>query len=268
MGSIEVTGTVTRQQLQDMPLYGVDVIGKVLEAMQNELSQHINKDILTRVFSLGVTNAVEAFDAQGANLNLFVSPDPNATAVIPGGILKGVDGVDYAAHFGTLKNAAYNTSAENHITWQRRIMSRVLAASALIAQIGRRGRANWIVTNTQVAAALQDAAGFVVAPVVNTIAQDGSNSLYFAGSLAGMNLYVDPYMDWNDTRICVGRKGGDADPGVKFMPYILADSIQTVAEGTMAPKILLNSRFNVVDAGFYPEANYFTFYVNSSESFV
>ena len=268
MGSVEVTGTVTRQQLQDMPLYGVDVIGKVLEAMQNELSQHINKDILTRVFSLGVTNAVEAFDAQGANLNLFVSSTSGATLDIPAGLLKGVDDVDYSDHFGTLKNAAYNTSAENHITWQRRIMSRVLAASALIAQIGRRGRANWIVTNTQVAAALQDAAGFVVAPMVNTLAQDGSNSLYFAGSLAGMNLYVDPYMNWDDTRICVGRKGGESDPGVKFMPYILADSIQTVAEGTMAPKLLLNSRYNVCDAGFYPEANYFTFYVNSTESFV
>ena len=50
MGSYEVTGTVTRQQLQDMPLYGVDVIGKVLESMQNEISQAINNRILDRVF--------------------------------------------------------------------------------------------------------------------------------------------------------------------------------------------------------------------------
>lgn len=269
MGSVEVTGTVTRQQLQDMPLYGVDVIGKVLEAMQNELSQHINKDILTRLFALGVTNAVEVYDAQGANLNLYVSADSAAaTHDIPAGIMVGVDAKDHAADFGALKNAHIASAAENITTFQRRIMSRVLAASNLIAQVGRRGRANWIVTNTQVASALQDAAGFVVAPMVNTLTQDGSQSLYFAGSLAGMNVYVDPYMDWSDTRVCVGRKGDGNGPGVIFMPYILADSIQTVAEGTMAPKLLLNSRYNVVDAGFFPEANYFTFYVHSDESFV
>ena len=182
MRAEEVTGSVTRQQLQDMPLYGVDVIGKVLEAMQNEISQTINKQILDRLFKLGVTNAVEIFDAQGANLNLYVSAKADATKDIPAGLMVGVDEVDYAKDFGKLANAAHNTSAENITTWQRRIMSRVLAASNLIAQVGRRGRANWVVTNTQVISALQDAANFVVAPMVNTLAQDGSQSLYFAGS--------------------------------------------------------------------------------------
>ena len=268
MRAEEVTGSVTRQQLQDMPLYGVDVIGKVLEAMQNEISQTINKQILDRLFKLGVTNAVEIFDAQGANLNLFVSADPKATKDIPAGLMVGVDEVDYASDFGKLANAAHNTSAENITTWQRRIMSRVLAASNLIAQVGRRGRANWVVTNTQVISALQDAANFVVAPMVNTLAQDGSQSLYFAGSLAGLNLYVDPYMDWDDTRVLVGKKGDGNCPGVIFMPYILADTVQTVVEGTMAPKLLINSRYAIVDAGFHPETAYYCFYVCSDENFV
>lgn len=269
MGSIEVTGTVTRQQLQDMPLYGVDVIGKVLEAMQNELSQHINKDILTRLFKLGVTNALEIFEAQGANLNLYVSATPDGTGIdIPAGTMIGIDDVDHSSDFGKIPNSHIASAAENITTFQRRIMSRVLAASNLIAQVGRRGRANWVVTNTQVVSALQDAANFVVAPMVNTLTQDGSQSLYFAGSLAGLNIYVDPYMDWNDTRVLVGKKGDGNCPGVIFMPYILADSIQTTVEGTMAPKLLLNSRYAVVDAGFYPETAYYCFYVKSAESFV
>ena len=268
MRAEEVTGSVTRQQLQDMPLYGVDVIGKVLEAMQNEISQTINKQILDRLFKLGVTNAVEIFDAQGANLNLFVSAKADATKDIPAGLMVGVDEVDYAKDLGKLANAAHNTSAENITTWQRRIMSRVLAASNLIAQVGRRGRANWVVTNTQVISALQDAANFVVAPMVNTLSQDGSQSLYFAGSLAGLNLYVDPYMAWDDTRVLVGKKGDGNCPGVIFMPYILADTVQTVVEGTMAPKLLINSRYAIVDAGFHPETAYYCFYVCSDENFV
>lgn len=272
MGSIEVTGAVTRQQLQDMPLYGVDVIGKVLEAMQNELSQHINRDILDRLFALGVTNAVEIFDAQGANLNLYVSAkDDAAPASVPAGYMIGIDGVDYAGVEGftsNIANAHVKGAADNITTFQRRIMSRVLAASNLIAQVGRRGRANWIVCNTQIVSALQDAANFVVAPMVNTLVQDGSQSLYFAGSLAGMNIYVDPYMDWNDTRVLVGKKGDGNCPGVIFMPYILADQVQTVVEGTMAPKLLLNSRYAVVDAGFYPETSYYCFYVKCDDALV
>ena len=275
MGSIEVTGAVTRQQLQDMPLYGVDVIGKVLEAMQNELSQHINRDILDRLFALGVTNAVEIFDAQGANLNLYISAKDGGFTDIPAGYMIGIDGVDYAdadhkiAGFTNhIANAHVTGAADNITTFQRRIMSRVLAASNLIAQVGRRGRANWIVCNTQIVSALQDAANFVVAPMANTLVQDGSQSLYFAGSLAGMNIYVDPYMPWDDTRVLVGKKGDGNCPGVIFMPYILADQVQTVVEGTMAPKLLLNSRYAVVDAGFYPETSYYCFFVKCDDALV
>ena len=47
------------------------------------------------------------------------------------------------------------------------------------------------------------------------------------------------------------------------MPYILADQVTITAEGTMAPKMLVNSRFAIVDAGFYPELQYYTFCVNT-----
>lgn len=270
MGSYEVTGSVTRQQLQDMPLYGVDVIGKVLESMQNEISQNINNRILDRVFKLGVTNAITQKDYQNVDLNLYIStsvdPAVQSTTIsaLVGNKYVGVDDVNYGTNW-TLTNAIANTSAENITTAQRRIASRILAASNVIAQVGRRGRANWVVTNTQVVSALQDSANFIIAPMVNTLSQDGSQSLYFAGSICGLNVYVDPYMDWDDTRVCVGRKGDGNTPGVIFMPYILADTVQTVVEGTMAPKLLVNSRYALVDAGFYPEFNYLTFVVGTND---
>ncbi len=272
MGSFEVTGSVTRQQLQDMPLYGVDPVGKVMESMQNELSQSINKQILTRVFRLGVTNAVNQKQAQGVNLNLYVSYDPTeddasktVTDMVGAGKYVGVDGVDYGTQISAV-NAINNTSADNIITAQRRIMSRIHAAANLVAQVGRRGRATWAVTNTQIASALQDVSGFITAPMTNTLSQDGSQSLYFAGSVAGLQIYVDPYMGWTDTRICIGRKGDGNSPGVVFMPYILADTVQTIVEGTMAPKLLVNSRFAVVDAGWYPETMYYTFAIGTNDA--
>ena len=272
MGAYEVTGSVTRQQLQDMPLYGIDVIGKVLEAMQNEISQAINNRILDRLFKLGVTNAKVQKEYQNVDLNLFIGATPNATKDLANfsaaAKFVGIDNVNAAEKWGAVKNATQNTAAENFTTHQRRIMSRCLAAANLIANVSRFGRANWIVTNTQVLSALQDCAGFVVAPMVNTLTQDGSNSLYFAGSIAGLNVYVDPYMTWDDTRVCVGRKSDGNTPGVVFMPYILADTVQTVVEGTMAPKLLVNSRFAIVDCGFHPEQNYFTFMIDADGAYL
>ena len=269
MGAYEVTGSVTRQQLQDMPLYGVDVIGKVLEAMQNEISQAINNRILDRVFKLGVENANNQYRIQGVDLNLYLN-DVNGTGLALNQFdayskYVGLDGLEPSyLKSRVVPNAIQNTAAENVTTHQRRIMSRILAAANLIANVSRRGRGQWVVTNTQILSALQDASAFVIAPMVNTLVQDGSKSLYFAGSIAGLNLYVNPYMTWDDTRVCVGRKSNGNDPGVIFMPYILADTVQTIVEGTMAPKLLVNSRFAIVDAGFHPEQSYYTFMVQTA----
>ena len=263
VGSYEVTGTVTRQQLQDLPLYGVDAVGKVMESMQNEITQHINARILTDLFALGVTNAVNQKAFQDVDLNLWMGTR-NATAADFGGVkdLKDVNGNDHLPNL-VVENVEVNTSAENLATRQRRISSRILAAANLIQVTGRRGRPTWVVTNAKIATALQDCSNYVVTPMVNTMAQDGSQSLYMAGTLAGLKVYVDPYMEWEDTRICVGRKGDGNSPGLVFMPYILADQVSITAEGTMAPKMLVNSRFALTPIGFYPETMYYTFVVGS-----
>ena len=265
VGSYEVTGAVTRQQLQDLPLYGVNAVSKIMEAMQNEITQSINARILEHVFRLGVTNALNLKNYQGVDLNLYMGTADKDFAQLPMNIkeYKDIFGNDLRATWGTIKNSEVNTSAENLHTRQRRIASRVLAASNLIQVTNRRGPANWVVTNTQVVTALQDCAQYVVAPMQNTFTQSVTANLYKAGQLAGLQVYVDPYMDWADTRICVGRKGSGNEPGVVFMPYILADQMQLIAEGTMAPKMLVNSRYAIADIGFFPEKSYYTFTVSS-----
>lgn len=264
VGAYEVTGTVTRQQLQDLPLYGVDAVGKVMEALQNEITQHINQRILERVFALGVTNAAQQKVFQNVDLNLWMgTADTDLDTMGYAGKYVDIYGNDHATNTWTVVNSEVNTSAENLATRQRRIASRVLAAANLIQVVGRRGRATWIVTNTMVATALQDVSGYVVAPMVNNMSQDGSQNLYLGGTLAGLKVYVDPYMAWDDCRICVGRKGDGNSPGVVFMPYILADTVSITAEGTMAPKMLVNSRYAIAELGFYPETQYYTFCVGS-----
>lgn len=264
MGSYEVTGQVTRQQLQDLPLYGVDAVSTVMEAMQNEITQSINARGLEYIRALGVTNAVHQKNVNGVDLNLHMGTGDTTMANASVDAFIDVNGVDHKGTWGTIKNAEVNTSAENLHTRQRRIASRILAASTLIALTGRRGRGTHAVVNAQIAAALIDNSSYVVCPTAagNTLS---TQSLYKAGTLGGVEIYVDPYMGWNDNMITVFRKTSGKEPGLVFMPYILADTVSITAEGTMAPKMLVNSRYAFVPVGFYPEASFYSFVVDSPE---
>jgi len=256
--TFQVAASVTTEQIQDLnKQFGIDVISMIENALVNEVSQSINKHILSRAFQLGWSNNFNFNRVEGQNLNLNLVLG-GATGASNG--LFYMDKTDNLAYM-TLPPGPTNGGYENLSTLQRRLFSRVLAAANVVANRGRRGPANFIVTNANLASAMQDISQFTFAPFSNTLTQN-NGTLYPVGSLAGMTVYVDQNMQYNDTRVCVGRKGGDDEPGLKFMPYMMAESIQTISEGTMSPKIAVKSRYALVEAGFNPESLYFTFFVN------
>jgi len=169
----------------------------------------------------------------------------------------------------TFQVAAGETRGEAH----RRILTNVLAAANFIANKGRRGAGNFAVVDAKIASALQGIAGFVPNPMANTFNQV-AGAIYPVGSVAGINVYTDPRLPFNGGylgdsagthRILVGRKGDGNSAGLVFMPYLMAESVQTIAEGTMAPKVAVKSRFALVEAGFHPETQYVEFKVNNVE---
>lgn len=253
----QVAATVTTEQIQDLNRqYGIDVVSMMENALVNEISQSINKHILSRAFALGWQNHADFNAVDGVNLNLsLVDQTGTITARFIG---KENSLVDITCPDIQVYGTSSATTFENQGTFQRRIQSKVLAAANVVAQRGRRGPGNFVVTNLQIATALQDSAQFTFYPLANTINQN-NGALYPLGTIAGMTIYVDPNMKYEDTRVLIGRKGADEEPGLKFMPYLMAESIQTIAEGTMAPKIAVKSRYALVEAGFHPQTQYFTF---------
>jgi hypothetical protein len=254
--TFQVAASVTTEQIQDLnKQFGIDVISMIENALVNEVSQAINKHILSRAFALGWSNHTQFnnVENQNLNLNLVIGGGSGTTAAY---VKK-----DDTTGSMTIPAGPASGGYENLSTLQRRLFSRILAAANVVANRGRRGPANFIVTNAAVASALQDISQFTFAPFSNTLTQN-NGTLYPVGSLAGMTVYVDQNMSYSDTRVCVGRKGGDDEPGLKFMPYMMAESIQTISEGTMSPKIAVKSRYALVEAGFLPETMYLTFFVN------
>jgi hypothetical protein len=254
--TFQVAASVTTEQIQDLnKQFGIDVISMIENALVNEVSQAINKHILSRAFALGWSNHTTFNNVESQNLNLnLVINSTNA-----GNTSSYINKSDVNITM-PMPDGPANTSYENLSTLQRRLFSRILAAGNVVANRGRRGPANFIVTNAAVASALQDISQFTFAPFSNTLTQN-NGTLYPVGSLAGMTVYVDQNMNYNDTRVLVGRKGGDDEPGLKFMPYMMAESIQTISEGTMSPKIAVKSRYALVEAGMLPETMYLTFFV-------
>jgi len=239
--TIKVKGAITREQIQDLKAYGIDAIAQVEAELVNELTQHINRELLNEIYALGMQNYKEALAFEGINLNTYFTVDP-AAETKPGYVTSYVGG-----------------GAETLGTIQRRIMSKVLAASNLIAQRGRRGAGTYAVCSAAIATALQDCAGFVAYPLSNTINQT-AGSLYPVGAVSGVSIYVDPNLPWSDTRIVVGRKGKDNEPGIVFMPYLMADKLTYPVEGLEgAPVTTLTSRYAIVKAGHHPQLYFYCF---------
>lgn len=274
VGTIQVGCAVTQEQVTDLQKqWGIDVVKMVENAGINELSSTINRHITSRLFALGWKNHCKLVEVEGNNANLNLSFDPKSattTKMTPALAIPQGDTADNGTGYTSYTNVALpykplyinqNATFENRDTLLKRIATNIMLASNWIQQRGRYGAATFVVTNITVASALQSNAHYTFSPIDNTINQTVGN-LYPIGTLAGLTIYVDPLMGGNDTRVLVGRKGGKDEPGVHFCPYVMAESVKIIAEGTAAPKLYIKSRYALVDAGFFPETQYITFCVD------
>ena len=235
--TFQVAAAVTREQVQDLKQFGVDAVAQVEAVLTNELTQSINDYILGRINELALDNKAKA----NASLDLALT---------------------------------YGGGGNTYGDVNRRILTHILASANLIANRGRRGAGNFAVVDAKVASALQGVAGFVPNPMANTVSQV-AGAIYPVGSVAGINVYTDPRIPFSGYqagspavethRVIVGRKGDGNGAGLVFMPYLMAESVQAIAEGTMAPKVAVKSRFAPVEAGFHPETMYYSFEVTGLE---
>lgn len=226
----QVAISATVEQIQDLNrVWNFDVISMLENVAVNEVAQSINKKLVDRVFSLGALHTTNINAIEGAGI--------------------------------TTLDLTVGSGFENISTLQRRVVTKILEMANLIYHRGRFGAATHIVTNGRVASALADVAGYSFAPFNNDL-PSGPGQLYPAGKVHGLSVFVDPNLKFGDNRIHIGRKGADEEPGVKFLPYIMAESLQTISEGTFSPKIGIKSRYAITEAGWHPETQYITMTVN------
>jgi len=245
VGTIEVSSALRRTEIEDIKANtGMDIVQKMESILVNELSQTISKQIVAKIFEMGALNATTA---------------PAANAATPG-YASGMTIFDLNTVYASTANTV---GGETTHAVQRKLITKIAHASNYIATEGRVGPAQYLITNGGLAAALQDIAGYTVNPTKSKL--NGQGQLYPVGSIGDISIYVDPYMRYNDNRIVLGRKNNPDQPGIIFVPYLMAQSISVISEATFAPRMLLRSRYAVTEVGWYPQKQYMTITVTDTK---
>jgi hypothetical protein len=237
VGTIEVSSALRRTEIEDIKANtGMDIVQKMESILVNELSQTISKQIVAKIFEMGDLNRTSA-PLNASSVSIF----------------------DLNTNYAT---TAGNVGGETTHAVQRKLITKIAHASNFIATEGRVGPAQYLITNGGLAAALQDIAGYTINPVKSKL--NGQGQLYPVGSIGDISIYVDPYMRYNDNRIVLGRKNNPDQPGIIFVPYLMAQSISVISEATFAPRMLLRSRYAVTEVGWYPQKQYMTIVVTDA----
>jgi hypothetical protein len=241
VGTIEVTSALRRTEIEDIKANtGMDIVQKMESILVNELSQTISKQIVAKIFEMGDLNRTSAPLYSG------------------GSALTGQTIFDLNTAYVSIASVGGETT---HAV-QRKLITKIAHASNYIATEGRVGPAQYLITNGGLAAALSDISGYTINPVKSKL--NGQGQLYPVGSIGDISIYVDPYMKYNDNRIVLGRKNNPDQPGIIFVPYLMAQSISIISEATFAPRMLLRSRYAVAEVGWFPQKQFMTIKVTDA----
>jgi len=239
IGVAHVSAALRLSEIGDWKrMYGVDVVEKTKAQLVNQLSQKISVEIVERVKEFGLLNRASAPTAPAAML----------AGLVGGGI---TDGKIFDM---SVTATAAALGGEHNASIARKLWSKVQQASYFVANDGRIGGIDYVVTSGTIAGIFKGIERYTINPLDAKLA--GPNQLQPAGTIDGIKIYVDPYMGPADLTIYMGRIGKKEEPGLKFLAYMLAESVEITSEKTMAPRLYMYSRYAVTEFGFFPHKQY------------
>jgi hypothetical protein len=121
-----------------------------------------------------------------------------------------------------------------------------------IAKETRRGKGNFLLCDSDTAAALSMAGVLDYAPALSTNLQVDDTGNTFAGTLNGkIKVYIDPYVATTRNFFCVGYKGSSPyDAGIFYCPYVPLQMVRAVGQDSFQPKIGFKTRYGIVSNPF------------------
>ena len=146
----------------------------------------------------------------------------------------------------------FDVNADSDGRWSvekyKGLLVQLMREANVIAKETRRGKGNFILCSSDVAAALSASGMLDYTPALQgnaglTVDDTGTT---FAGTLAGgMKVYIDPYaaVDY----VNIGYKGANPyDAGIFYCPYVPLTMVRAVGENSFQPKIGFKTRYGMI----------------------
>jgi len=221
LGKKSVSSIIKNSQIEELnEKFFVDINSMTQSVLDDEVSQMINKDLYERYRALGERSKDSLYTKWQKTLLKY------------------------------FKNLKITNYIEDNPTGSRIGIAKILRASNMIAVRSRRGPAKFIVCSSGIASIIQDSSGFVFN---NTGSIVPGGNVQKVGEIAGISIFVNPYLKFNDGLVTLGRKTMDNDPGVYSA---FKDPVYSVSQDTFETINKLDIKLAIVEAGLYPENSY------------
>lgn len=248
----------TKEMFQDMLMEeGTDMNDMADVIGTEEITQAINQEILSKTFAHGWANHYRLNKANGFVASLHMDTAANA-----GGSTY-VDNLGASLAIANIPAGLATGFSHNIATAQRLVVSRIGFTAGVIGNSSRMGKADTVVTGTNVSSMISDIRGFRENPFENSLEDNVDVTL--VGKFKNMSLYEDTTMSVLDKRVSVSKKGNDKTSGLALCNYILADKVGNVAEGTGENVSFLYSRMVIAEKGTNASLNYLTFDITGKD---
>jgi hypothetical protein len=211
----------TVELAQDLKaIHGLDAEGELANILSQEILAEINREVIRTIYTVAKSGA--------------------ASTAVPG---------------------TFDLDVDSNGRWSverfKGLMFQIERDANVIAQQTRRGRGNFVVCSSDVAAALAMAGKLDYAPALNSndgISSDDTGNT-FAGVLNGrFKVYIDPYsanVNSASQFLVVGYKGTSAyDAGIFYCPYVPLQMVRAIDPNTFQPKIGFKTRYGMVSNPF------------------
>jgi hypothetical protein len=212
-----LSSNYTVELAQDLKaVHGLDAEAELANLLSTEILAEINREIVRTIYYVARTGSVQS-DLAGASTGGVYDLDQDS------------DGRWSAERF-------------------RGLSFQIERECNAIAKETRRGKGNFIICDSDTAAALAMSGFMSLSPgIAPQLSVDDTQST-FAGILSGkIKVYIDPYSPAGYNFFVAGYKGESAyDAGLFYCPYVPLQMVRAVDPNTFQPRIAFKTRYGVV----------------------
>ena len=215
-----LSSNYTVELAQDLKaVHGLDAEAELANLLSTEILAEINREIVKTIYYVSKTGS-QQMDLNARNVG-------------------GAGGI-------------YNLDVDSDGRWSaerfRGLSFQIERECNAIAKETRRGKGNFIICDSDTAAALAMSGFMSLSPAIAPQLNVDDTQSTFAGILSGkIRVYIDPYSPAGANFFVAGYKGESPyDAGLFYCPYVPLQMVRAVDPNTFQPRIAFKTRYGVV----------------------